>query len=176
MTIWGHCCVQSNIHISDGNLHEVNVLDRIIFEPGSFYVMDRGLVDSGRLHTPHRAQAFFVIRAKSNLQYRRLYPHPVEKCSGLRCDQTIALTDVRSGTEYPVALRRIKFYDATHDKLLVFLTNHFDLPALQPDFNEFAAPSGRLENRSGTAVDFQVSAGVSCADCRPVRSCMSRQR
>ena len=118
------------IHISDGKLHEVNVLDHIAFEAGSFYVMDRGFLDFGRLHTLHRAQAFFVIRAKSNLQYRRLYSHPIDKAGGLRCDQTVALTGVHSCTDYPVALRRIKFYNATHDQLLVFLTNHFDLPAL----------------------------------------------
>lgn len=118
------------IHISDGKLHEVNVLDQIAFEAGSFYVMDRGFLDFGRLHALHRAQAFFVIRAKSNLQYRRLYSHPIDKASGLRCDQTVVLTGVQSCTEYPPPLRRIKFYDATHDKLLVFLTNHFDLPAL----------------------------------------------
>jgi hypothetical protein len=118
------------IHISDGKLHEVNVLDQIAFEAGSFYVMDRGFLDFGRLHALHRAQAFFVIRAKSNLQYRRLYSHPSDKASGLRCDQTVVLTGVQSCTDYPSPLRRIKFYDATHDKLLVFLTNHFDLPAL----------------------------------------------
>ncbi len=118
------------IHISDGKLHEVNVLDQIAFEAGSFYVMDRGFLDFGRLHALHRAQAFFVIRAKSNLQYRRLYSHPIDKASGLRCDQTVVLTGVQSCTDYPPPLRRIKFYDAKHDKLLVFLTNHFDLPAL----------------------------------------------
>lgn len=118
------------IHISDGKLHEVNVLDQIVFEAGSFYVMDRGFLDFGRLHALHRAQAFFVIRAKSNLQHRRLYSHPIDKASGLRCDQTVVLTGVQSCTDYPPPLRRIKFYDATHDKLLVFLTNHFDLPAL----------------------------------------------
>lgn len=117
------------IHISDGKLHEVNVLDQIPFEAGSFYVMDRGFLDFGRLHALHRAQAFFVIRAKSNLQYRRLYSHPIDKASGLRCDQTVVLTGVQSCTDYPPPLRRIKFYDATHDKLLVLLTNHFDLPA-----------------------------------------------
>lgn len=118
------------IHISDGKPHEVNVLDQIAFEAGSFYVMDRGFLDFGRLHALHRAQAFFVIRAKSNLQYRRLYSHPIDKASGLRCDQTVVLTGVQSCTDYPLPLRRIKFYDAKHDKLLVFLTNHFDLPAL----------------------------------------------
>lgn len=118
------------IHISNGKLHEVNVLDQIAFEAGSFYMMDRGFLDFGRLHALHRAQAFFIIRAKSNLQYRRLYSHPIDKASGLRCDQTVVLTGVQSCTDYPPPLRRIKFYDATHDKLLVFLTNHFDLPAL----------------------------------------------
>jgi len=118
------------IHISDGKLHEINILDQIAFEAGSFYVMDRGFLDFGRLHALHRAQAFFVIRAKSNLQYRRLYSHPIDKVSGLRCDQTVVLTGVQSCTDYPPPLRRIKFYDAKHDKLLVFLTNHFDLPAL----------------------------------------------
>jgi len=118
------------IHISDGKLHEVNVLDQIAFEAGSFYVMDRGFLDFGRLHALHRTQAFFVIRAKSNLQYQRLYSHPIDKTSGLRCDQTVVLTGVQSCTDYPPPLRRIKFYDAKHDKRLVFLTNHFDLPAL----------------------------------------------
>lgn len=87
------------IHISDGKLHEVNVLDQIIFETGSFYVMDRGFLDFGRLHALPRAQAFFVIRAKSNLRYRRLYSHPIDKASGLRCDQTVVLTGVQSCTD-----------------------------------------------------------------------------
>jgi hypothetical protein len=118
------------IHISDGKLHEVNVLDKIAFEPGSFYMMDRGFLDFARLYALHQSQAFFVIRAKSNLQYRRVYSHPIDKTTGLRCDQTIVLTGVRSCKDYPVQLRRIKFYDAEHNKLLVFLTNNFDLPAL----------------------------------------------
>jgi hypothetical protein len=118
------------INISDGKLHEVNVLDQIAFEAGSFYVMDRGFLDFARLHTLHLAQGFFVIRARSNTQYRRVYSHPIDKDTGLRCDQTIVLTGVHSAKDYPVQLRRIKFYDAEHDKLLVFLTNNFDLPAL----------------------------------------------
>lgn len=118
------------IHISDGKLHEVNVLDHIVFEAGAFYIMDRGFIDFARLYVLHSAQAFFVIRAKSNLQYRRLYSHPVDKTSGLRCDQSIVLTGVRSAHDYPVVLRRVKFYDAEHDRLLVFLTNNFELPAL----------------------------------------------
>lgn len=118
------------IHISDSKLHEVNILDQIAFEAGSFYVMDRGFLDFGRLHALHRAQAFFVIRAKSNLQYQRRYSHPIDKASGLRCDQTVVLTGVQSCTDYSPPICRIKFYDAKHDKLLVFLTNHFELPAL----------------------------------------------
>jgi hypothetical protein len=118
------------IHISDGKLHDVNVLDQMIFEAGSFYVLDRGYVDFDRLYTLHQAQAFFVIRAKSNLQYRRVYSRPVDKSTGLRCDQTIVLTGVNTSQDYPVQLRRVKFYDVEHDRLLVFLTNNFDLPAL----------------------------------------------
>ena len=122
--------IPSFIHISDGKLHDVNVLDQLAFEAGSFYVMDRGYVDFARLHVLHQAQAFFVTRAKSNLQFRRVYSHPIDKATGLRCDQTIVLSGVRSQLAYPGQLRRVKFYDATHRKLLVFLTNNFDLPAL----------------------------------------------
>jgi hypothetical protein len=118
------------IHISDGKLHEVNVLDQLAFEPGSFYVMDRGFLDFARLYAMQQTHAFFVIRARSNLQYRRVYSHPIDKATGLRCDQTIVLTGVHSGTDYPAHMRRIKYYDTEHDKLLVFLTNAFDLPAL----------------------------------------------
>ena len=118
------------IHISDGKLHDVNVLDQMAFEAGSFYVMDRGYVDFDRLYTLHQAQAFFVIRAKSNLQYRRVYSRAVDKRTGLRCDQTILLTGLHTSRDYPIQLRRVKFYDVEHDRLLVFLTNNFDLPAL----------------------------------------------
>ena len=118
------------IHISEGKLHDVNILDQMAFEAGSFYVMDRGYIDFARLYVLHQALAFFVTRAKSNLQYRRVYSHPVDKTTGLRCDQTIMLTGTRSSKEYPIFLRRVKFYDAKHDRLLVFLTNNFDLPAL----------------------------------------------
>lgn len=122
--------IPSFIHISDGALHDVNVLDEIPFEAGSFYIMDRGYLDFARLHSLHQAQAFFVIRAKSNTQFRRLYSHPIEKGTGLRCDQTIMLTGVHSQRDYPVLLRRVKFYDAKHHKQLVFLTNNFELSAL----------------------------------------------
>ena len=118
------------IHISDGKMHEVNVLDILIPEAGSFYIMDRGFTDFARWFTLHQAQAFFVIRGKSNLQFRRVYSRAVDKSTGLRCDQTIALTSDKASKAYPQHLRRIKFYDTEHKKYLVFLTNNFDLPAL----------------------------------------------
>lgn len=122
--------IPSFIHISDGKMHEVNVLDILIPEAGSFYIMDRGFTDFARWYTMHQAQAFFVTRAKSNLLFRRVYSRAVDKSTGLRCDQTIALTVPKANKDYPQHLRRIKFYDAEHDKHLVFLTNNFDLPAL----------------------------------------------
>ena len=118
------------IHISDGKLGDVNILDQLAFEAGSFYVMDRGYIDFARLYVLHQAQAFFVTRAKSNLQYQRVYSHLIDKTTGLRCDQTIRLTGIHPSEDYPIHLRRVKFYDVKHDKLLVFLTNNFDLPAL----------------------------------------------
>ena len=122
--------IPSFIYISDGKMHEVNVLDLLIPEAGSFYIMDRGFTDFSRLFVLQQAQAFFVIRAKSNLACRRVYSHPVDKSTGLRCDQTIALTGYYKAKDYPQHLRRIKFFDAEHDQELVFLTNNFDLPAL----------------------------------------------
>jgi len=118
------------IHISDGKLHDVNVLDILLPEPGAFYVMDRGYLDFDRLFQLNLALAFFVTRAKSNLQFRRIYSHPVDKSTGLRCDQTIMLTGFYSVQNYPDKLRRIKFYDTKTKKLFVFLTNNFSLPAL----------------------------------------------
>ena len=118
------------IHISDGKMHEVNVLDILIPEAGSFYIMDRGFTDFARWFAMHQAQAFFVIRGKSNLLFRRVYSHAVDTSTGLRCDQTIVLTAPAASKDYPPHLRRIKFYDAEHDRPLVFLTNNFDLPAL----------------------------------------------
>ena len=122
--------IPSFIHISDGKMHEVNVLDILIPEAGSFYIMDRGFTDFTRLYRMHQAQSFFVIRGKTNLACRRVYSRTVDKSTGLRCDQTIALTGLKTGKDYPQHLRRIKFHDAEHDKELIFLTNNFDLPAL----------------------------------------------
>jgi hypothetical protein len=118
------------IHISDGKLHEVNVLDIIPLEAGAFYIMDRGFLDFSRLHTITRASAFFVIRAKSNLKSRRLYSHPVDKSTGVVCDQSILLTVPKSVGDYPDKLRRVRYYDAETNKTLLFLTNNFLLPAI----------------------------------------------
>lgn len=124
-----HGSIPSFIHISDGKLHDVNVLDYLIPEPGSFYIMDRGYLDFSRLHTLHEAKAYFVIRAKSNLAFRRVYSRLIDKTTGLRCDQSIVLTGPTTRQHYPTQLRRVKFHDAENDKLLVFLTNDFTLPA-----------------------------------------------
>ena len=118
------------IHISDGKLHDVNVLDILIVQPGSFYLMDRGYLDFARLYTIQQASAFFVTRSKRNFQFKRRYSHPVDKSTGLRCDQTIITTGVDTTEEYPIPLRRIRYYDADTGKNLVFITNNFDLPAL----------------------------------------------
>ena len=121
--------IPSFIHISDGKLHDVNTLDFIPFEAGSFYVMDRGYLDFSRLHAVNEASAFFVIRAKSNLQCRRVYSHPVDRTTGLVHDQTVMLTGVKSFKGYPRKLRRVKYLDVEKNKKLVFLTNNFSLPA-----------------------------------------------
>ncbi len=122
--------IPSFIHISDGKLHEVNVLDLIPLEAGAFYIMDRGYTDFSRLYAVTQASAFFVIRAKSNLKSRRLYSHPADKSTGVVCDQSILLTVPKSAGDYPDKLRRVRYYDAETDKTLVFLTNNFLLPAI----------------------------------------------
>lgn len=119
------------IHISDGKLHDVNALDLISMEPGAFYVMDRGYVDFERLFAVNQAAAFFVTRSKSNTKYRRIYSHPVDRSTGLICDQTIVLTGTTSKKDYPAQLRRVKFHDTETDKTLVFLSNNFSLPPLK---------------------------------------------
>lgn len=118
------------IHVSDGKLHEVKTLDLIPIEAGAFYVMDRGYLDFARLHSLSQAAAYFVIRGKSNLKCRRVYSRPVERDTGVVCDQSVMLTGHKSLKDYPEKLRRIKFFDAETDKALVFLTNNFTLPPL----------------------------------------------
>ena len=117
-------------HISDGKLHDVNILDILIPQPGSFYLMDRGYVDFVRLYTIQQASAFFVTRSKRNVQFKRRYSHPVDKSTGLRSDQTIITTGVDTAKEYPIPLRRIHYCDAETGNHLIFITNNFDLPAL----------------------------------------------
>jgi len=117
------------IHISDGKLHDVNVLDLLIPEPGAFYIMDRGYVDFERLFTLHRTGRFFVIRAKSTTKYRRRYSHPGDESGGVRCDRTIALSGVKSVRDYPLPLRRIRYHDVQTSKTFNFLTNNFAIPA-----------------------------------------------
>jgi Domain of unknown function (DUF4372)/Transposase DDE domain len=118
------------IHISDGKLHDVNVLDLLSPEPGSYYVMDRGYLDFARLYVLHQAGSFFVTRAKSNSKFKRLVSQPVERSTGLICDQVVELTVFYSHQGYPERLRRIRFKDPETAKTLVFLTNNFALPAL----------------------------------------------
>ena len=122
--------IPSFIHVSDGKIHEVNVLDLLLPEAGAFYIMDRAYVDFERLYALTQTGAFFVTRAKSNLDARRLYSAPTDRSTGLICDQTIALNGFYSSQYYPQHLRRIRFKDPETDKSLVFMTNHFQLPPL----------------------------------------------
>ena len=115
---------------SDGKLHDVNILDQLLPEAGAYYVMDRGYVDFARLHRLHEAGSFFVTRAKSNLKAERRYSHPVDRSTGVICDQTIVLSGFYSHQGFPEPLRRIKFRDPNTNKRLVFLTNNVTLPPL----------------------------------------------
>jgi Transposase DDE domain/Domain of unknown function (DUF4372) len=118
------------IHISDGKLHDVNVLDILVAEAGCFYIMDRGYVDYKRLYAVHQAGAFFVTRSKEGMDARRVYSHPVDRATGLICDQRVMLNGFYSAKNYPEHLRRIRFKDPESGKALVFLTNNTTLPAL----------------------------------------------
>jgi hypothetical protein len=118
------------IHISDGKMHEVNILDQLLPEPGAFYIMDRGFLDFERLYRFHEARSFFVTRSKSNLKVQRRYSHSVDRATGLICDQTVLLTGFYSRKGFEAPLRRIRFKDPETNKTLIFLTNNFALPAL----------------------------------------------
>jgi Domain of unknown function (DUF4372)/Transposase DDE domain len=122
--------IPSFLYISGAKTGELTVFDRLVFEPGSFYILDRGFIDYSRLYRLHQERAYFVIRARSNMDFLRQHSHPVDKSSGLRCDQTIMLAGRESAKQYPQPLRRVKFFDAQHNRRLVFLTNHSLLPAL----------------------------------------------
>ena len=118
------------IEITDGKVHDVNILDLIIPEAGSFYVMDRAYVDYQRLYRITQANAFFVTRARRNFRFRRLYSHPIEKSTGLRSDQTVVLISFYPSKAYPEKLRRISYVDPESLERFIFLTNNFTLPAL----------------------------------------------
>lgn len=119
------------IHISDGKMHDVNVLDYITIIADSFYVLDRGYVDYERLYRIHKAEAYFITRTKKNMDFKRMYSAKVDKSTGVKCDQTIKLTGFYASKDYSEKLRRIKFYDTERGKILIFLTNNFELSALE---------------------------------------------
>jgi transposase len=125
-----HGNIPEVVYISDGKLHDVKALDVLVLLPGAYYVLDRGYLDFGRLFRFQQAGAFFVTRAKANLQFARRASRPVDPTTGLRCDQTIVLTGPKTATLYPLPLRRIRYTDPDTGKRLVFLTNDFTLPAL----------------------------------------------
>ena len=117
------------IKITDARVYDLCILDELVPEPGCFYIMDRGFLDFERLYTLNQFKAYFVIRSRSNIKFRRIYSHPVDKSTGLKCNQTIALTGVDSPKYYPETLRRVRFFDAENNNHLTFLTNNFILPA-----------------------------------------------
>lgn len=119
------------IHITDGTVHDVNILDQLEIEPGSCYIMDRGYIDYARLYAINKDQGFFIVRAKRNIGFKRIYSHKVDKTIGLRCDQSVHFTSYYAIKNYPEKLRRIKYYDSDTGKTYVFLTNNFDLKAIQ---------------------------------------------
>jgi hypothetical protein len=125
-----HGNIPTFISITDGKVHDVNILDEILPEAGAFYVMDRGYVDFGRLFVFTQSLAFFVVRSKANVKLQRRYSHPVDRSTGVRSDHTVILTAVGSATAYPDPLRRVTYVDPETNKRLIFLTNNFTLPAL----------------------------------------------
>ena len=122
--------IPTNVYVTGGQVHDVNLLDQLLLEAGAFYLLDRGYVDFARLYVFTQACAFFVTRAKKNMQFYRRSSRPVESSVGLRSDQTILLTGVRTAERYPDPLRRIHYFDAEKESRLIFLTNNFLLPAL----------------------------------------------
>ena len=122
--------IPSFIWITDGKVGDVSILDSLIVEPGAFYIMDRGYIDFARLHTMSQCQGFFVARARGNMRFRRVYSHPVDRSTGLRCDQTIILAEKRTSRYYPEKLRRVHYVDSEREQSIIALTNNFLLPAL----------------------------------------------
>jgi IS4 transposase len=124
-----HGNIPSVVIITTGKIHDVNILDQLIIEPGAVYIMDRGYLDFARLYKIHQAAAFFVTRTKTNFSRKRLYSQPVDKSIGIQCDQIIVLKGYYAKKDYPEKLRRIRYFDSKNNKTLVFLTNNFILPA-----------------------------------------------
>jgi hypothetical protein len=115
------------IRVTDANVHDVNILDELIPEPGSFYVMDRAYIDFERLYLLNQCSTFFIVRAKSNLDFRRIFSKKIDKSTGILCDQIIVLTGIKTSKKYPEKLRRIKYFDAETNKTFFFLTNNLFL-------------------------------------------------
>ena len=122
--------IPSFVEITPAKTHEVNILDILVPEAGSFYIMDRGYIDFARLYHLNQSCAFFIVRAKDNLKDIRMYSHKIDKSTGLRSDQTIRLKNYYASKNYPERLRRVRFFDSEHSQYYVFLTNNFSLPAL----------------------------------------------
>ena len=125
-----HGNIPALVIITHGKVHDVNIIDNILLEAGAIYIMDRGYMDFSRLYTIHQSSAFFITRAKRNLQFKRLYSHIIDKKTGIQCDQIIVFKGFYAKQDYPEKLRRIRYFDAVKNKRLVFLTNNFTLPAL----------------------------------------------
>jgi Transposase DDE domain len=122
--------IPANVYVTGGQVHDINILDQLLPEAGAFYLLDRGYLDFARLYVFTQACAFFITRPRKDAQFYRRYSRPVERSVGLRCDQTILLTGVRTAKRYPDPLRRIHYFDAEKDLRLIFLTDNFLLPAL----------------------------------------------
>src|SRR3989449_7166574 len=125
-----HGNIPTFIRITEGKVHDVNLLDEILPEAGAFYVMDRAYIDFERLYVFTLSSAFFVVRTKENVLLQRRYSHPVDKSTGVRSDHTVILTTIESAKAYPDTLRRITYFDAESNQRMKFLTNNFALPAL----------------------------------------------
>ncbi len=122
--------IPTNVYVTGGQIHDVNLLDELFFEPGAFYLLDRGYIDFARLYTLTQAAAFFVTRAKQNTHYYRRGSHPIDRSTGVRSDQTIVLTGPKTSRLYPIPLRRVHYFDAEKQLRLIFLTNNFVVPPL----------------------------------------------
>ena len=125
-----HGNIPALVIVTHGKIHDVNIIDNIFLEAGAIYIMDRGYMDFSRLYTIHQSSAFFIIRAKRNLQFKRIYSHIIDKTTGIQCDQVIVFKGFYVKQNYPEKLRRIRYFDAEKNKRFVFITNNFTLPAL----------------------------------------------